>query len=365
MALSYDCERILGTIEWAHQGLWQHGRGNGRAMDVLMGKLRSERASSAPERASRYARYLRGDNVPRADAVFGLLGDDLRVNYWQLPLFDLLRVGVDGYGTRDGRNSVEFALDDLQRRFVRRITSYEGPGLTQVSVQPSRKIVLELCAYGSCHATAVLLAWAIDLQQQRDEFETRPDDFGAPPFNPLYVGQRAFQCLIFAFAQGEFPVTGPLVAARVRQQVLDHLKADGQVLDTASIDVDAAVATAREVLDPAREGRANPFQQRAALRAWLKSQSLALEGVTPQITSPALAEAARQARPVALHLQAVDERGRPRLFGKRAQATLLEAMVGYVSSAGSTWRSNPPQDQSGAHDRGDLDCAGTGPVARI
>lgn len=365
MAWSYDVERILATIEWAHATLLEHGREGASAMDRVLAKCQSSKSGRKPEKWSRFARYLRGDNVPRGDTVCDLIRDDLRVNYATLPVFNVLRVGMDGYGTDGGNHQVEVALDDLQGRFQRRITRYEGPGLVVVSAPPTRKGGFELAAYASSHAVAVLLAWAMELQTERQHFDAAPNEYSSPPYNALHMGQRAFQCLMLAFAQGEFPVTAPLMAARVRQKVLDRLCVDGQVLDTAAVDVDAAVKAARDALDLARAGRANAFQQRAFLRAWLKSNDPAVAQLTPQVAAPEQAHAARQARPVALHLRAADAKGRARALGKRAHTTFSKGMAEYVTSVGSAWKAGAPQDESGAHGRSDLDVTGQAPAARM
>lgn len=351
MALRYDCEGVLSTIEWAHSLLETRQQASGYAMDKVIARIVQLTRSKPDSAQGLFARYLRGDNVPRWETQADLIGDDAQAHYPSLPLWGVLRIGLTGYSSPDGAESVRNLLDDLQGRFERRITRYEGPGLTVVAVPPSKAFALDLCAYGSCHATAVLLAMAMDVQSLEDDAaaEALGKHRAYSAVSPLLVGQRAFQCLMLAFAADEFPVTAPLVAARVRQQVLDGLNADGEVLDTAAVDVPDAVAIAREALDEARHFSPSRYKQRAYLRDWLKSSDERVARITPTVTTPEVALASRQERPVPLVLRSPTgtRRRHASTLGKRAKAKLLSAMDGYVVLPASPSPEVQPVDRSG------------------
>jgi hypothetical protein len=363
MALRYDCEGVLSTIEWAHTQLASWGEASGYAMDKVMAR-RVQLSRSKPDSAQGlFARYLRGDNVPRGETQGDLLGHDLHAHYPSLPLWGVLRVGLAGYASPPGADRVRSLLDELQGRFERRITRFEGPGLTYVALVPSKAISLDLAAYGSCHATAVLLAMAMDVQDIHDS-EAQQRWEGEPAYrgvSALLLGQRAFQCLMLAFAADECPVTAPLVAARVRQQVLDGLNADGKVLDTAAVDVDAAIEVAREAIEQSRAVSRSRYKQRAWLRNWLQSADERVALITPAITTAEAALASRQARPVllTLRLSSGTRRRHVSVLGKRAKEKLMSEMRGYVTKATNP---DPPAPVSAATDTsGPRHIPGNGP----
>lgn len=359
MPLSYDCERIFGTIEWAHATLRVFNVGSGYAMDQVM-KERVE-LCGAKGRPGLFARYLRGDCVPRPRTQVDLEEHSSSSFYLGLPIWDVLRVGFDGYSTREGQEAVEQAVLDVERWFEPRLTRYAGPGLVITNPQFTPPYGLRLCAHGSNYALTVLLNAALWFAEW-SESETKELE-GVPGVrprrvshatDPLRMGQRAFQCMVLSFAAGEFPVTAPLVAARVRQRILDRLIFHDKVLDTAAIDLNAAMDAGRQVLREAQAHSRARFKQRAWLQSWLKSGDSRVADMTPTIVEPAIAEASRQRRPVVLRLQApaIGRHGHQHELGSKARDTLLRALHGYVvaeaAEDAADTAAHSPMDASGA-----------------
>lgn len=346
MALSRDPEGVLSTIEWAHALLEQHKKASGYQMDALMRQKVQLSVSRKP--SGLFARYLRGDNVPRLTTQADLMDLD-RSCYLSLPLWEILRVGLEGHAFRAGYQRVWAAMDDLQGRFQRRVTRYDGPGQLVVLPEPTRQFAIEVCSYASSHAATVLLVRAMEMQPgKEDHSETARKTKANSPWNALHMGQHAFRCLILAFASGEFPVTAPLTMARVRQRVLDGLCVNGHALDTASVPVEPAVEAARDVLAQARAKSSKSFRQRAYLRSWLKSSDDSLCALTPQITTLAEARDSRVNAPARLKLRSpVSRKGHKRELGIRARTLLLDQLGQYVAESIAVDEIIKPQDGTG------------------
>lgn len=330
MASKLTCERILATIDWADQVLRDYGVQSGYGMDgvLRMGRYGWSRRTRAPRGSQakapiapgRFARYLRGDCVPSRDVIEQLdAGDGLAHARFFHPLYRVLQVGRDGYQEWEGQSSVEEVVDELDRRLPFRLTRYVDHGYTYEHKPMTRRRLLDLTACGDGYAVAALLMAVL----QADGEEA------------LLAGQCAFQCMVLAFARGEFPSTWPLVAARIRQQVLDRVVFDGKALDTTSIDLVAAVSTARQhaELNDSADVNTRASEDRQRLRAWLKSSSAHVAAITPPIVPIVQANRVPLRQRVPLKLQA-PPRGRfnhVRDFGSSARPVLLRDLHDYVA----------------------------------
>jgi hypothetical protein len=134
-------------------------------------------------------------------------------------------------------------------------------------------------------------------------------------------------------AAGEFAQTGPVLSARIRQRVLDHLHWQGQCLDTSSIDLAAAVAVGRRLLAQSRVPTLSTARQRSALRSILSAGNSAdLEAITPKVVSKAEALRARHQHPVSLTFPTTPDAKANRVsgYGIKARALLLRELADYV-----------------------------------
>lgn len=287
MPAVYSCERILAGVDWAHAELRAMNKTSGYAMDELLKDYQK-----GDPRPGKFARYLRGENMPNEMVLMELMsahGSDASERM-QLPLYDVLARGHQALLECDADVEVLFKIE---RRLDFRLTRYwSDNGIESVEITPAR--ALTLATYANSYALAALLIWA----PSRQALDT---DGGAVDSKAcLRIGQRAFQCLILAMASGEFPQTGPVLAARIRQRVLDPLEWQGHRLDTASIDVMAAVEVGRRLLEQARS-QTTRSKQRGALRKLLTQGDAAdLEIITPKIVPAERAAAMRQKHPVEL-----------------------------------------------------------------
>jgi hypothetical protein len=330
MPAKLTCERILATVDWADQVLRDYGVESGYGMDgvLRLGQYRWSRRTRSPRGAQakapvapgKFARYLRGDCVPSRRVLENLdAGDGRAYARFFHPLYRVLQVGWDGYQEWEGQVSVEEAVDELDRRLPFRITRYLDQGYIYEHKPMTRRRVLDLTACGDGYAVAALLMAVLEADGEE----------------ALITGQCAFQCMVLAFARGEFPSTWPLVAARVRQQVLDRINHGGRALDTASIDLAATIATTREHARLNGPGDADvpASKDRQRLREWLKSAPGHVAAITPQIVPTDQAKHALAQNGVALKLQSAP-RGRfnhVRDFGSSARPVLLRELRDYVA----------------------------------
>lgn len=341
--MRFDPEKVLATIDWAHATLQQYGARSGYAMDAIMAK-QVRRFRGNPDRGrGHFARYLRGESAPCRDTLVDLdFGDTTAIERMHLPLYDVLRVGMDGYRDIEQERRVDDALLDVERRFQRRLTRYYERGVVMTTPELTPRYGLELSAYGSSYALTVLLAAAMQFQLWAEESEDSEDKEWASSVKrtvlrrhgPLLMGQRAFQCLVLAIAAGEFPVTYALMTALVRQRVLDHLAFRGVVLDTAAIELEDAVEAGRQALQQAYGSGRTPSKQRAWLRAWLndRDNSDCLR-MTPAIVMPAHATESRTRNPMKLQLEAppLGRHSHRHQLGRKAKEILTNALEGYVA----------------------------------
>jgi hypothetical protein len=341
--LRFDAETILGTIDWAHLTLRDYGVPSGYAMDAIMAK-RVARFRGNPDRGrGHFARYLRGESSPSLQTVF-----DLDFEYSptmgriQLPMYEILRVGMQGY-RGGGRDRCDEALLEVERRFQRRLTRYEDRGMVMTQPELNSRFGLDLCTYGSSHALTVLLVAAMQFQLWAERSDDS-NDYERVAFarkgptsrkcDPLLMGQRAFQCLILAIAAGEFPVTCALVVVRVRQRILDQLAFDGAVLDTAAIGIEDAVHVGRQALEQADAAGRTRSKQRAWLRAWLGDRANAdCLRMTPPITTAAQAAESRARAPLELQLEApaLGRHSHRHQLGRKAKEILASALEDYIA----------------------------------
>lgn len=338
--MRYDCEGILATIDWAHATLKDFCAKSGYAMDKIMaGSLQRFRGNPQLSRGH-FARYLRGENCPSWLTANDLqMSSDLPMARLLLPLYDILRIGMVDYREYEGEQNVQNALLDVERRFQRRLTRYEEHGATLFNPRATPRYGLDICAYGSSHALAVLLGASMEFQvlyegEIADELSAASRSKRISHQNdPLLMGQRAFQCLVLAIAAGEFPVTSALVVARVRQRVLDQLCFRDNVLDTGAINLTNAIRIGQEALRQASAEGRTPSQQRARLRVWLNDRTNPdLLQITPPIATPEQAAASRARKPTLLQLDApvLGRHSHRHQLGKKARALLASALDGYV-----------------------------------
>lgn len=342
--MRFDTETILGTIDWAHATMQQYGAPSGYVMDAIMAKQVARFRGNPDLGRGHFARYLRGESAPSGYTVFDLdCGDSLATTRIRLPLYDILRVGMDGYRGGQHDRCVQDALLEVERRFQRRLTRYADGDGWMTSPDPNSRYGLDICTYSSSYALTVLLTTAMELQIWADP----NDDERLGPvrrrplkmYDPLVMGQRAFQCLVLAIAAGEFPVTYALVIVRVRQRILDQLVSCSSVLDTAAVSIEDAIHVGRQALQAARAAGRTRTKQRAWLRAWLNDRDNAdSPRMTPAIASPAQAAESRAGHPVRLQLEApsLGRHGHRHQLGRKAKALLARELDGYVVS-------DPPQ----------------------
>lgn len=327
------CERVLATVEWADAALREHKVESGYAMDaVLRGDAQTERRrknrkdDSGPSESpppSKFARYQRGDSVPSWQVIEQLFRGGDAAGRFSHPLFDVLKVGLAGYQSADGDEIVLQALWDAERRIDQRLSRYIDAGIRFERLAMTRRRLRDLASCGDSYALTALLCGAMELHHQE--------------LDPLLAAQRAFQCMVLMFARGEFGTTWPLLAARVRQQVLDRLEFEGRALDTASVDMAAAIDCARRViaLKEFAEPSVRASRRRQLLRHWLDSADQDVTAITPRIVSSQVARNARANRPVVLQMLSTPRGrfGHVRDYGKSAKAVLRAALGDYVKDS--------------------------------
>ena len=319
MPYAYSCERILATVDWAHAELREQKKASGYAMDAMLKSLQI-----GTSRAGKFARYLRGENTPSE-----YLLREMSPNYgseaierWHHPLYDVLQRGPAGL-VYDPEPQWLF---DIERRLDVRLTRHwSAMVIESVPITPAR--ALTLAAYANSYALAALLTWALS-SQFFDQTEAPGSDAH------LRIGQRAFQCLILSMASGEFPQTGPVLTARIRQRVMDQLQWKDYRLDTASVDVPAAVIVGRRWLARTRECT-TPGKQRSALRALLnRGNTEELAAITPKIVPAAQAAEAHRQHPIRLAFGQTPS-GKANLvfgYGARASRQLRVELEDYIQA---------------------------------
>lgn len=319
MPTVYSCERILAGVDWAHAELCAMNKASGYAMDELLKEYQS-----GDPRPGKFARYLRGENLPSERVLMELMSAHRSdaSERMQLPLYDVLARGHHALLDSDADIDVLF---EIERRLTYRLTRHwSGNGLEAVEITPARASTL--ASHANSYALTALLVWAPSRQ-------ALDSDGGSVDSNAcLLIGQRAFQCLILTMASGEFAQTGPVLTARVRQRVLDGLEWQGQQLDTASVDVAAAVEAGRRLLEQTRT-QTTPSKQRSALRKLLTQDNAAdLAAITPKIVPVEHAQAMRAKHPVALAFPPTPGAKANRVsgYGLKARALLLKELAGYV-----------------------------------
>lgn len=286
MPYTYSSERVLATVDWAHAELRERKKSSGYAMDSLF-----KNYSKGAHRPGKFARYLRGDNSPNHDFLNELMLDNDGQSFerMQLPLYEVLRLGHMRF--RDGNPDDRVLFDIGLRLDFRLIRYWENGAFEAIEITPAS--ALKLATYANSYALAALLMWASS--QQMIATEEVPESRAC-----LVIGQRAFQCLILTMASGEFPQTGPVLTARIRQRVLDQLSWQGHRLDTASVDLAAAVEVGRSMVAAAR-GQSSSSKQRGVLSKLLRNaDSPDIEAITPKIVPQEQADAAHARHPVKL-----------------------------------------------------------------
>lgn len=325
MASKLTCERILATVDWAHAVLYEHELATGYQVDELLTTGRRAGAPRVKTEApppGKFARYLRGSCVPSREVIEQLdTRGGLAPARFGHPIYEVLRTGVSRYSKYPESFDVEYALHEVERWLPNKLTRIVDLGWAYERKPPTPRRALDLAVHGNSYALAALLAQTMELHSLEED--------------PLSTAQRAFQCMVLTFARGEFASTWPMMAVRIRQQVLDAVHFEGLALDTASVDLRAAVEACRKAipLGPWDGVALRPSQQRQWLRAWLSQQddpTVAL--MTPKRVTVEEALAARAQRPVALRMESgpLGRHGHVRDFGGRAQAELAAALRGYV-----------------------------------
>ncbi|GEM_PF-3404273 len=320
MPYAYSCERILATVDWAHASLREQGRSSGYAMDSLFGAY-----PKGTQRSGKFARYLRGENTPNEALLTKMMmsRSSHAVERMHLPLYEVLQRGHDALLDDDPDFNVLF---DIERRLDFRLTRYwSETTIETIDITPPR--ALALAAYANSYALAALLVWAPSLQYW--------ERIKVPKVSHscLVIGQRAFQCFVLAMARGEFPQTGPVLGARIRQRVLDPLEWQGHKLDTASIDIAAAVAMGRRVLASARTEPTLGKRRNALRRMLNRNEAKYLEAITPKIVPAEQADAARRLHrtKLAFGQQPKGKANLVRDYGSRASRHLRMALGDYLS----------------------------------
>lgn len=325
MAYRLDCERVLATVDWADSVLVETGLKSGYAVDAfLRGLKRSSVRRGTTEEASppppgKFARYQRGDCAPSHRVLEQLdTATGLAVGRFQHPLYTVLQVGWEGRDSWQSRDLLEAALGDTERWLGLRLSRFVDLGWTFERRPMTARLMQSLAMMGTGHALTALLWGAMERA-----------DHGEDPRPAI---ERAMQCMVLAFARGEFPLTWPLVAARVRQRVLDAIVVEGHVADTAALDLGTAVRSAQALFAVTPGARLEPAaQRRRRLQEWLSSapQAAALK---PRFVVPEEAAQSRRAHPVAVQMLPVP-RGQfahVRDFGRRAREVLTSALGDYV-----------------------------------
>lgn len=315
-------ERVLATVDWAHFAMEGRGRGSGYAMDPR--PRRSTDGKAGPPTRTRthslglFARYLRGDTAPSEQQLYYM---DERVegsrSRFYHPLYRLL-----AEPTTEWHELVEI-LDDLALSLQCRIFDIDGaqgPGMYQLPTTSRRQT--DLAVQGDGYALTALLALALHAKGE--------EDFALA----LDVATRAYQCMLFALARGEFRSIRTALTVRIRQQVLDQIECQGMVLDTASLDIEVGIARLRELLD--RHGLADPGANGAARRRLFRQVLAGGHGellplITPARVPVAVAAALRVQHRKSIEMDSLP-RGRfqhVRRFGKRARGVLSAAISDY------------------------------------
>lgn len=313
-------ERVLATVDWAHVVLEGSGEASGYAMDPRPQRPvgdevgRSTRAHSP----GLFARYLRGDTAPSYEQLYYM--DEQVDGSWSRfshPVYRLL-----AKPTTEWYELVEI-LDDLALSLHCRIFGIDGaqgPGKYQLPTTSRRQ--RDLAVQGDGYALTALLALALHAKGEEDL-----------PL-ALDVATRAYQCMLFAFARGEFWSIRSALAARIRQQILDQIECDGMVLDTASLDIEAGIARLREVLE--RHRLAEPTASSAARRRLFRQILAGDHGELLPLITPARVPVAVAAAHRVQHAQPIEMNSRPsgrfqyvRRFGARARDVLRAALADY------------------------------------
>ena len=314
-------ERVLATVDWAHVAMEGSGQGSGYAMDPR--PRRSVGGKAGPPRARAhslglFARYLRGDTSPSQAQLFYMdeQVEGSRSRFFH-PLYPLL-----ANPTTEWHELVEI-LDDLALSLQCRIFDIEGaqgPGMYQLPTTSRRQT--DLAAQGDGYALTALLALALHAQGE--------ENFALA----LDVATRAYQCLLFALARGEFRSIRTVLTVRIRQQIFDQIECQGMVLDTANMDVETGVARLRELLDrhcladPAANG---PARRRLFRQILAGGHGELLPLITPARVPVAVAAAHRLQHRKPIEMDSLP-RGRfqhVRRFGKRAKGVLSAALADY------------------------------------
>lgn len=270
-------ETVLATVDWAHCVLRVTGATSGYALDG--------------DRSGLFARYLRGDNSPRLFEVIyrdaPMPGNGTAIRFFH-PIYVVL-----GRSPSDG--DLNYALITASRRVHTRVFDTSGALLPGNALRPatSRRL-LDLAVQGDGFALATLIAYFFKAARM------------AEPALALEAGLRAWQCLLLAVAGGEFAAIGRLLAARLRQQVLNQAVHQGETWDTATPDLQVVLPALRRAV-PGLASAAGASRRRL-LREVLVSPSGEVRALlVPDLVSVAEAERRRQE-----HVRALDLDGPPR-----------------------------------------------------
>jgi len=329
--MKMTCEDVLATVQWAHHAMYSQGFDSGLAFDV--GGTRSSRksqeqspTSSATKRLrgeagkppSKHARYLRGDTVPRHEyvrdvAILESTGSTYGI--FHHPVFDVLRDAVRGT-TAEGH-----WLGTLAPRLHCAVLE---PLVDQswLSIKPiTHRLLNSLAIQADGYALAALLAIAL-------EFAGSDDNDLA-----LLVAERAFQCMIFSFAGGEFSRIYTTLSVRTRQLLLDKIQCDGLALDTATLDIhEAIVAVQNAMKQSGINSESSPVRKRAFFRQLLTAQPADIfRVITPTRVQLDVAKAHRISYRKSIEMDSVPEGQlkQTRRFGKIARRVLQEALKEY------------------------------------
>lgn len=325
MATPLDCERVLATIDWSEIVLIEHGFDSGYKVDkklhALARKGSSTRTSNQSPRPGKFARYQRGDGAPNKSVREQL---ETRSGWaaarFHHPIYSLMRVGWDGFGDVKTRRALYSEEVLIERWLEIRLSRFVDMGTWSERRPMSPSLMRALAANGTGYALAALLHGAL-----------RSEDMGESPRDAV---QRAVECMVLAFARGEFRLTWRIVAARVRQQLLDRFEIQGLVADTASMDLAAAVDAAREWLAHLDlDGKMSPADGGRAFRKWRNSESGRLLDIAFVPIEDAKAARARRPVPVTMEPIARGQFQHERDFGKRARKVVKDALADYAADA--------------------------------
>lgn len=313
-------EGVLATVDWAHVVLTGSGQSSGYAMDLRPKRLRGvdtrELRSERPQSPGLFARYLRGDTAPSYRQLLSMdgwvEGASSRIN---LPIYRVL-----AKPTTEWCELVE-VLGDVALSLhckVFDVSGPQGPGMYQLPTTSRRQT--DLAAQGDGFALTALLVLALNAKSEENHSLA------------LDIATRAYQCMVMAFARGEFSSIRSAISVRVRQQVLDQIECDGIVLDTASLDIETGMIRLRELLEQnhLEEHAAGDSARRRLFREILAgSHPGVLSLITPARVPLAVATRLRSQHRRPINIDSLP-RGRFRhvsRFGKRAR-NVLRANLG-------------------------------------